>query len=133
MSISHLSSAAVEHAPPQAVALNRRADIKPVEAKGGETNRPVERPNSHENARAASVTEHARTKASENAQVLRFDADKQVEQDQQDVSTQGQSAKEPQQAQLQNALDATNQLSTLQSRKLEFTASKEDGRTIIKA
>jgi flagellar protein FlaG len=41
-------------------------------------------------------------------------------------------AKEPTQKQVEQALEVSNRLSTMQVRSLQFTASKEDGRTIIK-
>lgn len=135
MSISNLSSSAVEYAPPRVVALDRPTtqSNKPAETQAEPASRPVNRPDANESVRAAQATEQARNVASQNAQVLRFDADKQLE-EQQDAAKQGanQQAKEPKQEQLQQALEVTNQLSSIQARKLEFTSSKEDGRTVIK-
>lgn len=137
MSISNLSSAAVEHAPPRVVALNTQTENKAVEKdnKGERNARPVNRPDANPNARAVEATAHARTQAAQNAQVLQFDADKDVKAQQQNAAgekAQQEKQQSPDAIALEQALEITNRLSTLQVRELEFTASKEDGQTVIR-
>ncbi len=129
MSVNSLSSSAVEFSPPQ-VALDNAKGVAQANTRSG----------SEESARAVSASVNGRAHAAENAQVLNFDADKQTRSVNQGNSEQlARQAKEklqekrqPSQDELTQALEVTNQLSSLQQRKLQFTSSQEDGRTIIK-
>lgn len=137
MSVNSLSSSAAEISPPSSVVnISSQSQNGRVDAKSSNGSKPVVRPDSNESAKAAQATAHARTKASDNAQVLRFDADTQINAGNEGKVTGQQAdqavAKEPTQKQVDQALEVSNRLSTMQVRSLQFTASKEDGRTIIK-
>lgn len=126
MSVNSLSSSAVEFSPP------------PVATGGqlGNSAADVDRRGSNESPRAVSATAKAVTQAAENAQVLRFDADKQAQNVNSGNTDELQASREKEaksdEQELTKALEVTNQLSSIQARKLQFTSTQEGGQTIIK-
>ena len=135
MSISQLSAGSAEHAVPQGPRNSARELEKVAVNSDNVTPQVTQVAQDVVNVRSKAVNETSGAVAvqgKQNAQVLQFEADKLKAGDQDRQNAAEQQDKSVTQQALQQALDTTNELASMQTRKLEFSSSDDSGRMVVK-